>query len=160
MINLELTRFSFGVEATLGVLHDISGGGRDFLCFTLEDEPREVKVPGETCIPAGTYELAVRDYGGFHERYSDPHSWANSIHRGMLEILNVEGFSDILIHTGNRDEHTRGCILVGDGATQNVTEEGALQSSRAAYRRIYPPLIAAMLDLNERVVLHIRETWG
>lgn len=155
MINLEVVRYSFGVEATLGLLFDITGGQKKFLAYTLEDEAREVKVPGETCIPPGTYEVTLRTEGGFHQRYSDA-DWVKDIHKGMLWVRNVPEFEYILIHTGNKDEHTDGCILIGDSASQNITEEGSIGSSRAAYRRVYPPIAAALLN-GERVAITVRE---
>ena len=42
----------------------------EFECYTLEDEYRDVKVMGETCIPEGTYDVKFRKEGGFHSRYS------------------------------------------------------------------------------------------
>jgi len=38
-----------------------------FVCFGLEDEYREDKVAGETRIPSGTYQVALRKEGGFHK---------------------------------------------------------------------------------------------
>ena len=43
----------------------------DFTCETLEDEYREVKVEGETRIPAGTYEIKLRTEGRMNERYCE-----------------------------------------------------------------------------------------
>jgi hypothetical protein len=154
MVRLELIRFSSGEEATLGLLYFAEEGA--FLAFTLEDEHREIKVPGETCIPEGTYRITLRTEGGFHQRYSTPGHWAYDIHKGMIWIRDVPGFQYILIHTGNRDEHTEGCILIGDGASQNVTEEGSLQASRAAYRRVYPQ-IAGRLENGEEGFITIRQ---
>lgn len=66
-----------------------------FVCFGLEDEFRAVKVPKETRIPAGTYEVALRTRGKHHQKYKQRFK---EIHRGMLEILNVPGFTDILTY--------------------------------------------------------------
>ena len=52
-MELEVIRFNKGVDATNGMLFDVTGD-RKFLCYTLEDESREEKVWGETCIPNGT----------------------------------------------------------------------------------------------------------
>lgn len=153
MRNLELVRYSFGSDSTLGLLFDISGGGREFLCYTLEDEARDVKVPGETCIPPGTYEITLRVVGGFHGRYGAAFP---GIHEGMLWLRGVENFEYILIHCGNDDDDTAGCILVGDTSQQNVTEQGFIGHSRNAYRRIYPP-IAQALKAEERVVITVKE---
>jgi len=153
MKNLEVVRYSFGKESTLGLLFDISGGQRVFLAYTLEDRAREVKVPGETCIPPGTYEVTLRTEGGFDARYKAEFP---DIHKGMLWIRNVPNFEYILIHCGNTDADTAGCLLMGDGTTQNVSEDGAVQASRNAYRRIYPALAAALLS-GERMAITIRE---
>lgn len=139
-MELEVLRFSGGREATLGLLFDVSDGRR-FLCFTLEDERRAVKKPGETCIPCGEYRLTLRNEGAMNERYRQRYP---EIHRGMLWVRDVPSFEYILIHTGNKDDHTEGCLLVGDSASQNLTEEGQVGSSRNAYRRIYPPIAAAI----------------
>ena len=153
MINLELVRSGFGSGSTLGKLYDASGEERLFLCYTLEDQRRDgPKVPGETCIPVGTYPLAFRKEGGFHERYKKRFG---DLHRGMVELQNVPGFKWILIHCGNTEADTRGCLLVG----ADYFEDGdnfKLYQSEKAYREVYP-LIAGALSRGERVVLHISE---
>ena len=115
-----------------------------FICFGLEDEYREEKVVGETRIPAGTYQITLRTEGGFHERYSNRFS---EIHRGMLHIRKVPNFKYILIHCGNTDEHTKGCLLVG---MQANTEPGNMSvvSSAVAYRKIYPMVVNAAENSN------------
>lgn len=109
-----------------------------FACWTLEDEARAKKVPGETRIPAGRYRVVLRTDGGFHERYLK--RFGPDFHRGMLHITGVPGFDFILIHIGNTDEDTRGCVLVGERMTP-----GALQGSERAYRQHYPKVAAALL---------------
>ena len=106
----------------------------NFVCFGLEDEYREEKVPEETRIPAGTYKVTLRTVGSHHTKYSSRFS---DIHKGMLHIRNVPNFKWILIHCGNTDEDTAGCLLVG---SQAITEPGDMKiiSSTAAYRRFYP----------------------
>ena len=65
----------------------------------------------ETCIPEGEYEIKLRTVGGFNERYTKKYP---TMHRGMLWLQDVPGFEYILIHQGNTDEHTSGCLIVGD----------------------------------------------
>lgn len=111
-------------------------------CFGLEDEFREEKVLGETRIPAGTYEIGVRTVGSFHPRYSRRFP---DIHKGMLHILDVPNFTYILIHCGNTDEDTAGCLLVGTSV--NITAgEMSIGGSRIAYRKFYPKVIQAALE--------------
>ena len=110
-----------------------------FVCFGLEDEFREEKVVGETRIPAGDYRITLRTEGRFHERYSRRF---REFHRGMLHIRNVPNFKFILIHCGNTDEDTKGCLLVG---SQAITTPGDMRvnASTAAYSKFYPLVVDA-----------------
>jgi len=144
-MHLELLRISSQRDSTNGILFEVTDGRREFLCYTLEDEHREIdeKVMEETRIPAGTYPITLRTVGGFHSRYTKKYG---NMHRGMLWLRDVPGFEYILIHTGNTDEHTAGCILVGDTQTQNITNKnGFVGSSVDAYKRIYPHIAKALL---------------
>tara|TARA_R100000234_G_C4938726_1_gene151948 strand:- start:28 stop:489 length:462 start_codon:yes stop_codon:yes gene_type:complete len=147
-MKLQVLRFSSESDSTNGLLLDVTNGIK-FLAYTLEDEYRETKRSKETRIPAGTYEIKLRNEGGFHQRYSKKYP---SIHRGMLHIIDVPGFEYILIHVGNSDEHTAGCLLVGDSQENNqINKNGFIGSSGNAYKRIYP-LIADAVE-NERVTI-------
>lgn len=87
--------------ATLGVLF-VDGV---FECFTLEDELRAVKIPGETAIPAGRYAVKLTHSPRFG--------------RVLPEVLNVPNFTGVRIHAGNRKDDTEGCLLVGEHRGDN-----------------------------------------
>ena len=147
-MKLQVLRFSSESDSTNGLLLDVTDG-INFLAYTLEDEYRKKKRSKETRIPAGTYEIKLRNEGGFNQRYNKRYP---SIHRGMLHIIDVPGFEYILIHVGNSDEHTAGCLLVGDSQENNqVNKNGFIGSSGNAYKRIYP-LIADAVE-NEGVTI-------
>ena len=135
-MKLEVIRYHTSDDYTLGMLLDVTEG-RKFLCYTLEDEYREEKVMHETRIPAGTYKITLRTVGGFHGRYEKKYG---SMHKGMLWVRDVPGFEYILIHTGNTDEHTSGCLLVGNSSDY----KGFIGSSVDAYKRVYPGIGAAL----------------
>ena len=150
--NLEVLRYSSGIDSTLGILSENGPEGREFLAYTLEDEFREKKVSAETRIPEGTYDVTLRTEGGFHSRYAAKFGdW----HKGMLWVRDVPGFEYILIHTGNTDEHTMGCLLVADSSTQNITKDGFIGASVSAYKRIYPSLAEWLLDGNILTITYI-----
>jgi hypothetical protein len=141
-MQLEVLRFSSEADSTSGLLFDITDGNRKFLAYTLEDEYREEKEMHETRVPAGTYKITLRTEGGFHQRYEAKYG---DMHKGMLWVRDIPGFEYILIHTGNTDEHTSGCLLVGDTQTNNQTQkDGFIGSSVQAYKRIYPPIAEAL----------------
>lgn len=145
-LRLQVIRYSSGQEATLGLLFDITKD-RVFLAYTLEDQYQKDKVKTETRIPAGTYAIKLRTEGSFHQRYSQDRE-LKAVHKGMLHLQDVPNFTRILIHGGNDDDDTAGCLLVGNNAIGNVDgrSEGAIQRSMDAYRRIYPPIAQALLD--------------
>lgn len=107
---LKLKRQWFTPESTVGELF-IDG---IFECFILEDQARikdldadgaievaevqKQKVQDVTAIPPGTYRMML----------------VNSPRFGWVPRLeNVPGYTDILIHAGNRATDTRGCLIVG-----------------------------------------------
>ena len=151
-MKLEVLRFSSDSDSTLGVLFDITDK-RKFLCFTLEDEFREIKISGETRIPAGTYNITLRTEGGFNQRYND--KFGTDFNKGILWVRDVPGFEYILIHIGNTDDDTAGCLLVGDSQTQNITKNGFIGSSTDAYTRIYPPIADILADGGEVTITYI-----
>ena len=113
-------------DATIGELR-LDG---EFECFTLEDRwrpPTEPKVPGETCVPAGRYEVVV--------------TWSERFRARLPLLLDVPGFSGIRIHAGNTDKDTAGCLLVGRrrvGAT--------IEDSGAALARLLPQIKEAVVS--------------
>ena len=148
-MKLEVLRFSSGKDSTNGILFDCTRG-REFLCYTLEDQYQTKKVMQETRIPAGEYEIKYRKEGGFHKRYNERYP---DIHRGMLHVTNVPNFKWILIHVGNTDEHTAGCLLLGDTQENNqIKTDGFIGKSSQAYVRIYDK-IASVLDMGEKVTI-------
>lgn len=80
-------------------------------CKTLEDKVRENKIPHETAIPYGHYQVIL--------------SYSPKFHTYLPLIVNVPNFEGIRIHQGNTIQDTSGCILVGeyikDGYLYNST---------------------------------------
>jgi hypothetical protein len=145
-MQLEVLRFSSEADSTNGLLFDITNGQRKFLSYTLEDEYRKEKVMSETRVPAGTYNVTLRTEGGFYQDYTE--RFGSDFNKGMLWVRDVPGFEYILIHIGNTDENTSGCLLVGDTQNNNqITKDGFIGSSTNNYKRIYPP-IAEVLSNN------------
>ncbi len=98
-MQLTLHRIFLG-KATMGRLY-ING---DFFAYTLEDQCRGLmgdctkKVPGNTCIDPGNYEIIL--------------SYSNRFKKYLPLLLNVPCFEGIRIHGGNSIADTEGCIIV------------------------------------------------
>lgn len=124
-MELELRRKWLTPKSTGGELF-INGA---FECFTLEDRfrpPPEPKVPKETCIPDGRYEVILN----LSQRFGVE----------MPLLLLVPNFMGIRIHPGNTEKDTEGCILVGRQRDTDKLVEG---TSRAAYDVLFSKLKAA-----------------
>lgn len=117
-MELMVNRDVFTEDSSLGQLFI----NDQFECYTLEDKYREVagedvavwKIPGETAIPLGRYEIKLLLSPRFG--FVTPH------------LQSVPGFTNVEIHPGNTNKDTAGCILVGTQRT-----EDAVQNSRIAF---------------------------
>ncbi|MDR2292574.1 MAG: DUF5675 family protein [Prevotellaceae bacterium] len=107
-MELKLKRRFLGEEYTIGSLY-VDG---EYFCDTLEDKDRgltqsmplemirKTKIQHETAIPAGVYKVVV--------------NLSPAKKRLLPRLLDVPGFSGILIHRGNTQHDSSGCILVGE----------------------------------------------
>jgi len=145
-VKLTVVRTQFGTDATNGILL-VDGV---FENYTLEDQYQAVKVMHETCIPEGTYDIKFRTVGGFHEKYKT--RYGNS-HYGMLHLQDVPNFTYILIHAGNTDEHTSGCLIVGETQQDlDISDDGFIGHSGKAYSKLYNK-VAKELLLGKKVTI-------
>ena len=138
-MKLTVVRTQFGTDATNGILL-VDG---QFECYTLEDQYQAVKVMHETCIPEGTYNIQFRTVGGFHTKYKERYGAA---HYGMLHLQDVPNFTYILIHAGNTDEHTSGCLIVGETQQDlDISDDGFIGHSGKAYLKLYNKVAKELL---------------
>jgi hypothetical protein len=136
-MKIVVERFLFEKDCTVGRLY-IDGVMQ---CFTIEDEIRVVKIKGETAIPYGVYEVGTRYSPKFSPTFGHE----------MLWVKNVPGFQYILIHWGNTDDDTDGCLLVGNkiGIINNQT---AVLNSKSTYLKIYK-IISDYLETGGKVTI-------
>ena len=150
--NSTLGRLFFGEEKQIGRYSILENPE----CFTLEEyNKRGEKVYGETRIPAGTYGIKLRNEGGVNQKYIARYG---DMHKGMLWLQDIPNFEYVLIHTGNTNEHTHGCLIVGLFAPEklHVTTPYILGEYQDAYKKIYPPIADAILR-DEPVTIQIRD---
>ena len=121
----------------------------------LEDEVRDVKVMHETAIPLGEYEIKYRTVGGWFTREKARYDkkFGAGWFKGMLELQDVPNFTYVLIHSGNTDESTSACLLLGNTQQDlDMGKDGFIGSSRLAYESFYPKVRDA-LDAGEKVTI-------
>jgi len=121
-MKLRLEREAITAQATHGVLYI----GDLRLCATLENPSSAEKG----AIPAGVYEVALR--------------YSPRFQMLLPELQRIPGFTDILIHSGNTEKDTTGCILVGNYRVDDAT----VAESRLALGR----LLTRWRDWNDDVI--------
>lgn len=141
-MKLLLKRSFKGPDYTIGKLYinDV------YECDTLEDQDRGLtsqmsiseielkKVYGKTAIPTGTYKI---DMTTVSPKFKD-RVWAKP-YKGMLpRLIDVKGYSGVLIHVGNKAEDTLGCILVGENKVK-----GQVVNSTATFYELMTVLLKA-----------------
>jgi hypothetical protein len=140
-MKIQVKRLASGRHSTIGRMF-IDGKP---VCYTLEDVVREQaglpvekwKIHGETAIPRGIYEVKF--------------TYSPKYKRDMLQVMDVPGFSGIRIHSGNSDQDTEGCILVG----MQVDKSGDyLLRSRDAYAELMR-IMAVPLKGGEKITIEI-----
>lgn len=139
MIKLKLQRTFKGVSYTIGKLYL----NDKYFCDTLEDTDRglkstmsveeieKIKVYSQTAIPTGTYKI---DMNTVSPKFKD-RAWAKPYGGKLPRLINVKGYSGVLIHVGNKPEDTLGCILVGENKVK-----GQVINSTAAFNRLMTEL--------------------
>lgn len=135
-MKIELKRLFIKPTYTIGKLY-VDG---QYFCDTLEDKvrnlSREKKVPGQTAIPSGEYEVIVNVSPRFK--------------RKLPRLLNVPGFEGILIHRGNTPEDTAGCILVGENK-----QPGCVINS-TGYELKLTDMLERAMEKNDKITIEIK----
>lgn len=116
-LEIHLKRAYCGERYTIG---HITIEDNPFKCDSIERTVRDLnrngkfdngekKIKGNTAIPFGRYEVTMRVIS---PAYSKKKAFAFTGGR-MPRLLNVPEFDGILIHTGNTEKDSLGCIVVG-----------------------------------------------
>ena len=132
-IDYILQRFSDNRESTLGLLFKKSTK-LVLMGYSLEDEFREVKIKGETRVPAGRYEIMInRAETPLTLKYRKRYSWF----KFHLMLKNVPDFVGIYFHVGRNDDWTDGCITIGNNVNNNTITNGGISDSVECFRKFY-----------------------
>ena len=119
-MKLTLERIKLGEDYTVGKL----SVDDKFICYTLEDKERPVKIKGETAIPKGTYRVIINE--------------SNRFKRLLPLLIDVPNFEGVRIHSGNSNHDTEGCILVGQTRNKNY-----IGQSRKAFDKLFKKMQVA-----------------
>ena len=135
-VELILKRIAAKKDYTIGRLYV---NGKRF-CDTLENTDRGLdmatpldellgkKIDGKTAIPTGTYRITMSHKS---PKFSKIDYYRDFCGGYMPRLLQVPGFEGILIHRGNWEDATEGCLLVGDN-----TSKGGLSNSKRQWEKL------------------------
>ena len=142
-MELTVKRIAKKENYTIGKLY-VDGS---YICDTLEDKDRGLnnhmtlaeikrkKVYAKTAIPTGKYEVLMDICS---PKYSQKPKWKEYNGGFMPRLKDVPGYSGVLIHPGNTENDTMGCLLVGENKAV-----GKVLYSEATFKRLYPILLDA-----------------
>lgn len=136
-MKIKVKRIYRGPEYTIGHLYvnDV------YVCDTLEDRDRGLdyrmslskikakKIAGKTAIPTGTYRMTLD--------VKSPKFGSKAFYREVCDgylprLIGVPGYDGVLIHVGNTQNDTDGCILVGLNKVK-----GQVIDSRQIFRKLW-----------------------
>lgn len=149
-MKLELKRIARKDKYTIGHLY-ING---KYFCDTLEDPDRGLassmsnsqiamkKIKGDTAIPTGIYKITLNVASSKYSNFSK-YPYAKFCNGKMPRLLNVPGYEGILIHAGNTQKDTEGCILVGMNR-----QVGKVLDSQKTFKKLYEKLLADKNNLS------------
>lgn len=150
-MKLQLNRIYKGASYTIGKLL-VNG---TYFCDTLEDcdrglkdsmsidDIKRLKRPSITAIPTGTYEVTLNVYS---PRFGNRAFYKEVCEGKLPRLLNVKGFEGVLIHCGNTDADSSGCILLGENKVK-----GKVVNSQNTFRKFY----SILKDCKEKIIIKI-----
>jgi hypothetical protein len=109
-----------------------------FFCYTLEDKDRgllqsmsieeiaKIKVPKQTGIPLGKYEVTI--------------TISNRFKKPMIQLMNVKGYEGVRIHAGNTSADVEGCLAVA----YEDSSDGFASNSKACADKLFKDIELAI----------------
>ena len=130
------------------VLEDADRGLKDSMTL---DEIRSKKIKDKTAIPQGNYKVTMNVIS---PRFSKKKYYKDFCGGRLPRITSVKGFDGVLIHIGNTDKDSSGCLIVGYNK-----EKGKVLNSKQAFEKLYRMLDSANRN-GEKIDIKIYSTYN
>lgn len=140
---------------TIGILY--IDGNR--FCEAIEDTDRginnsmaeaeilRIKKPNITAIPTGVYPI---DLNTVSSRFGKVPFYVSVCKGKLPRLQNVKGYSGVLIHCGNTEKDSSGCIICGENKVK-----GKVINSKETFKRLYK-LLQDSYNRGEKITIEIR----
>lgn len=136
-MEVRVRRIALKDTYTIGKMY-ING---EYVCDVLEDKVRDInkngvfdngetKIANRTAIPYGTYEITM-DVKSTKFSDFEQYPWAKEYDGYLPRLTNVPLFVGVLLHVGNSDVDSSGCLLVGENKVV-----GKVINSTITFRRL------------------------
>ena len=148
-MEIRVRRIALKDTYTIGKMY-IDG---EYFSDVLEDRVRDLnnqaKVPNKTAIPYGTYEITLDVKS---TKYSDfnKYPWAKDYNGYLPRLTNVPLFLGILIHPGNTEHDSSGCLLVGENKVV-----GKVINSKATFEKLMKEHLLPAKNRGEKINITI-----
>lgn len=156
-MELRLIRKYIKENYTIGHLYEMRNGVEYYICDVIEDKVRDLnrdgdlndkgeqKIPSQTAIPYGRYEVLLTVSPAFKNK-----TWAKKYNGIVPLINNVPHFSGIRIHPGSSADSSAGCLIVGMN-----TKRGMVTNSVAMYDKLMSQFLIPAIDRGEHIYINI-----
>lgn len=129
-------------------IEDADRGLKDSMTL---DEIRSKKIKDKTAIPQGNYKVTMNVIS---PRFSKKKYYKDFCGGRLPRITSVKGFDGVLIHIGNTDKDSSGCLIVGYNK-----EKGKVLNSKQAFEKLYKMLDSANRN-GEKIDIKIYSTYN
>ena len=148
-MEIRVRRIALRDTYTIGKMY-ING---EYFCDCCEDKVRdlnnEVKVPNHTAIPYGTYEITLDVQSNKYSNF-EKYPWAKEYNGYLPRLTNVPLFLGVLIHPGNSEQDTSGCLLVGENKVV-----GKVINSKATFEKLMKEHLLPAKNRGEKINITI-----
>lgn len=129
------------------VIEDADRGLKDSMTL---DEIKSRKIKDRTAIPQGNYKVTMNVIS---PRFSKKAYYKDFCGGRLPRLVGVKGFDGVLIHIGNTDKDSSGCLLVGYNKVK-----GKVVDSKLAFEKLYKMLDSANRN-GEKIEIKIYSTY-
>lgn len=154
-MKLFLKRIAKKKEYTIGKLYI----DNVYFCDTIEDadrgldqsmseqQVRSIKIPGKTAIPTGTYKINMNIVS---PKFGSKPFYKQTCNGKLPRLMEVVDYQGVLIHTGNTERDTDGCLCVGKNK-----KVGMILESKETFAKLVKEYLIPANKRNESITITI-----
>ena len=112
-----------------------------------EQQVRSIKIPGKTAIPTGTYKINMNVVS---PKFGSKSFYKQTCNGKLPRLMEVVGYQGVLIHAGNTERDTDGCLCVGKNK-----KVGMVLESKETFAKLVKDYLIPANKRNESITITI-----